>query len=55
MPLLKVWEKRGVALQQGYGMTETGPAVMTLSNPCVPCDVYQVNDKAEPTETEPPE
>jgi len=26
VPLLKVWEQRGVALQQGYGMTETSPA-----------------------------
>ncbi len=30
VPLLKVWEIRGVALQQGYGMTETSPAVLTL-------------------------
>ena len=30
VPLLKVWEGRGVALQQGYGMTETSPAVLTL-------------------------
>jgi fatty-acyl-CoA synthase len=30
VPLLKVWERRGVALQQGYGMTETSPAVLTL-------------------------
>jgi fatty-acyl-CoA synthase len=30
VPLLKVWEARGVALQQGYGMTETSPAVLTL-------------------------
>jgi fatty-acyl-CoA synthase len=30
VPLLKVWETRGVALQQGYGMTETSPAVLTL-------------------------
>jgi fatty-acyl-CoA synthase len=30
LPLLKIWEGRGVALQQGYGMTETSPAVMTL-------------------------
>ena len=30
VPLLKVWEDRGVALQQGYGMTETSPAVLTL-------------------------
>jgi fatty-acyl-CoA synthase len=28
--LLKTWEARGVALQQGYGMTETSPAVLTL-------------------------
>lgn len=30
VPLLKLWEARGVALQQGYGMTETSPAVLTL-------------------------
>jgi fatty-acyl-CoA synthase len=30
VPLLKAWEARGVALQQGYGMTETSPAVLTL-------------------------
>ena len=30
VPLLKVWEERGVALQQGYGMTETSPAVLML-------------------------
>jgi fatty-acyl-CoA synthase len=30
VPLLKMWEARGVALQQGYGMTETSPAVLTL-------------------------
>jgi fatty-acyl-CoA synthase len=30
VPLLKIWEARGVALQQGYGMTETSPAVMVL-------------------------
>jgi fatty-acyl-CoA synthase len=30
LSLLKVWEERGVALQQGYGMTETSPAVLTL-------------------------
>ena len=30
VPLLKVWEARGVALQQGYGMTETCPAVLVL-------------------------
>jgi fatty-acyl-CoA synthase len=30
VPLLKVWEARGVALQQGYGMTETSPAVLAL-------------------------
>jgi fatty-acyl-CoA synthase len=30
LPLLKLWEERGVALQQGYGMTETSPAVLTL-------------------------
>ena len=32
VPLLKVWEARGVALQQGYGMTETSPAVLTLDS-----------------------
>jgi len=30
VPLLKTWEGRGVALQQGYGMTETSPAVLAL-------------------------
>jgi len=30
VPLLKVWEARGVTLQQGYGMTETSPAVLVL-------------------------
>src|SRR5271154_1916880 len=30
VPLLNAWEARGVALQQGYGMTETSPAVLTL-------------------------
>jgi fatty-acyl-CoA synthase len=30
VPLLQVWETRGVALQQGYGMTETSPAVLAL-------------------------
>ena len=30
VPLLNVWESRGVALQQGYGMTETSPAVLVL-------------------------
>jgi fatty-acyl-CoA synthase len=30
VPLLKIWEERGVALQQGYGMTETSPAVLVL-------------------------
>ena len=30
VPLLKTWEARGVALQQGYGMTETSPAVLML-------------------------
>jgi fatty-acyl-CoA synthase len=30
VPLLEVWEARGVALQQGYGMTETSPAVLAL-------------------------
>ncbi len=30
VPLLEAWQKRGVALQQGYGMTETSPAVLVL-------------------------
>jgi fatty-acyl-CoA synthase len=30
VPLLSAWEARGVALQQGYGMTETSPAVLAL-------------------------
>jgi fatty-acyl-CoA synthase len=30
VPLLNVWESRGVALQQAYGMTETSPVVLAL-------------------------
>jgi fatty-acyl-CoA synthase len=30
VPLLNLWEARGVALQQGYGMTETSPSVLVL-------------------------
>ncbi|MBR0829305.1 long-chain fatty acid--CoA ligase [Bradyrhizobium manausense] len=30
VPMLKAWEARGVALQQGYGMTETSPSVLVL-------------------------
>jgi len=30
VPLLRTWEGRGVALLQGYGMTETSPAVLSL-------------------------
>jgi fatty-acyl-CoA synthase len=30
VPLLETWQARGVALQQGYGMTETSPAVLAL-------------------------
>ncbi len=30
VPLLKIWEARGLALVQGYGMTETSPAVLVL-------------------------
>ena len=30
VPLLKIWQDRGCALVQGYGMTETSPAVMML-------------------------
>lgn len=30
LPLLDTWAQRGVALQQGFGMTETGPAVILL-------------------------
>ncbi len=30
VPLLNVWESRGVSLQQGYGMTETSPSVLVL-------------------------
>ncbi len=29
-PLLRVWHGRGVALQQGYGLTEAGPNVLCL-------------------------
>ena len=28
IPLLETWSKMGIALQQGYGMTETSPAVL---------------------------
>jgi fatty-acyl-CoA synthase len=30
VPLLEIWLARGVALNQGYGMTETSPAVLVL-------------------------
>ena len=30
VPLLKMWEARGLTLVQGYGMTETSPAVLVL-------------------------
>jgi fatty-acyl-CoA synthase len=30
VPLLELWSERGVALAQGYGMTETSPAVLAL-------------------------
>jgi fatty-acyl-CoA synthase len=30
VPLLETWQKRGATLQQGYGMTETSPAVLIL-------------------------
>ena len=30
VPLLKIWEARGLTLVQGYGMTETSPAVLVL-------------------------
>ena len=30
VPLLKIWQERGLALMQGYGMTETSPAVLAL-------------------------
>ena len=30
VPLLKIWESRGCTLVQGYGMTETSPAVLVL-------------------------
>jgi fatty-acyl-CoA synthase len=30
VPLLEIWARRGVALAQGYGMTETSPAVLVL-------------------------
>ena len=30
VPLLKTWEERGIALVQGFGMTETSPACLLL-------------------------
>lgn len=30
VPLLKIWEARGIALVQGFGMTETSPACLLL-------------------------
>jgi fatty-acyl-CoA synthase len=30
LPVLDCWHRRGVTLSQGFGMTETGPAVLTL-------------------------
>ncbi len=30
VPLLKIWQARGCTLMQGYGMTETSPAVLVL-------------------------
>ncbi|GGC83601.1 acyl-CoA synthetase [Chelatococcus reniformis] len=32
VPLLKLWESKGIALMQGYGMTETSPSVLALDN-----------------------
>ncbi|KAB8189551.1 AMP-binding protein [Nonomuraea phyllanthi] len=31
-PLLRAWHRRGVALTQGYGLTEAGPNVLCLPN-----------------------
>jgi len=30
LSLLETWQRRGVTIQQGYGMTETGPSVLFL-------------------------
>ncbi|MEA2951897.1 MAG: fatty-acyl-CoA synthase [Alphaproteobacteria bacterium] len=30
LPVLETWHQRGLTLTQGFGMTETGPAVLTL-------------------------
>jgi len=32
VPLLRIWQDRGCALVQGYGMTETSPAVLMLDS-----------------------
>jgi len=31
-PLLRIWHRRGVALSQGYGLTEASPNVLCLAN-----------------------
>lgn len=31
-PLLRIWHRRGVALSQGYGLTEASPNVLCLTN-----------------------
>ena len=32
VPLLEIWDKRGLGVAQGFGMTETSPTVMTLDS-----------------------
>ncbi len=37
VPLLKVWQARGVSMPQGYGMTETSPSVLLLDRADAEC------------------
>ncbi|AVT79635.1 acid--CoA ligase [Rhodopseudomonas palustris] len=63
VPLLKIWQERGCALVQGYGMTETSPAVLMLDaddaarkagsagKPVLHADLKIVGPDGEPVKT----